>query len=200
MDKRERVAFLRARGWRRTDADGSQTWWDPQNAGLYTLALAVRVALEDDASPIGCSPRRPQRVLDARKSSPFEPQSLMVCDGCHAPIERIAEEGHFGTCGTPARHQHHVSQPVEECLWWNEQMRFAAAVRSPGKSTVRRPCNDIRDDEDPRIAIVANAFRQARQGEPYDAWDTKGCTQDDVDRARELVETLDSLARCEVAR
>lgn len=56
----------------------------------------------------------------------------------------------------------------------------------------REPCNDIGHDEDPRVVTVATAMRQARESVPYDPWEWKACTQDDVDRARELLAVLDS--------
>ena len=55
--------------------------------------------------------------------------------------------------------------------------------------------NDLRDEEDQRVLTAANAFRQARQGKPYDVWMWNTCTQDDVDRARELVSDLDGMDR-----
>lgn len=50
--------------------------------------------------------------------------------------------------------------------------------------------NDLRDDEDQRVLLVANALRQARQGLAYDEHAWEACSQDDVDRARLLVAAL----------
>lgn len=51
--------------------------------------------------------------------------------------------------------------------------------------------NDISDYEDPRVLTVANAFAQVRLGYDYDVWYWSPCSQDDVDRARMLVQSLE---------
>ncbi|MEO3930756.1 hypothetical protein ABGB07_43970 [Micromonosporaceae bacterium B7E4] len=55
--------------------------------------------------------------------------------------------------------------------------------------------NDLRDDEDYRVVVAAKAFRQAREGKEFDCWEMLPCNQDDVDRARALVEALDAVVR-----
>jgi excisionase family DNA binding protein len=57
--------------------------------------------------------------------------------------------------------------------------------------------NDLRDDEDHRVVFVANALRQRRQGHEFDAWDCRPCSQDDVDWARQIVESIDAEAAYE---
>lgn len=54
--------------------------------------------------------------------------------------------------------------------------------------------SDLRDDEPPAVLIAATAIRQARQGEPFDSYEMAVCSQDDVNRARRLVEAIASAA------
>lgn len=54
--------------------------------------------------------------------------------------------------------------------------------------------NDLADDEDQRVILLAGQIALVRMGRPYDAWDWQPCSQDDVDRARRLVQALDYLA------
>jgi hypothetical protein len=52
----------------------------------------------------------------------------------------------------------------------------------------------VREDEDVRVCLVANALAQVRRGEPHDPWSWTIRIQDDVDRARQLVDDLDAQA------
>lgn len=52
--------------------------------------------------------------------------------------------------------------------------------------------NDLHDDEDHRVVLIANAIRQARQGVPFDPWEWDFATHDDVDRARKLLDALET--------
>lgn len=51
MSKPERVAYLKAKGWTRTDSAGSQAWRDPGETGSWTLAAATRHVLGVDLTP-----------------------------------------------------------------------------------------------------------------------------------------------------
>lgn len=78
------------------------------------------------------------------------------------------------------------------------------ATRDPLHPPARQAGNDltcgrrggaVRDDESTAVAVAANAIRQARQGKPGDPWEWDACTQDDVDRARCLVDAIASVAQ-----
>lgn len=47
-------------------------------------------------------------------------QAPMVCDGCHASLAQIRETGHVGICSKRGIHQHHISQPITDCVFWRE--------------------------------------------------------------------------------
>lgn len=46
MSKSQRVAYLKDHHWHRLGARDAQTWRAPDAPGLWTLAAAVRLALE----------------------------------------------------------------------------------------------------------------------------------------------------------
>ena len=51
MTKAERVAYLKARGWRRISSSGSQSWLhpNPRDRAVWSLAAAIRHALRTAA-------------------------------------------------------------------------------------------------------------------------------------------------------
>lgn len=55
--------------------------------------------------------------------------------------------------------------------------------------------NDMTRCEDQRVIFAAGVLRQVREGREYDAADAGRsghlCSQDDVDRARRLIKTVD---------
>lgn len=53
--------------------------------------------------------------------------------------------------------------------------------------------NDLRDDEPVEVVFVAKALRQTRLNLPIDGWESRPVDQDDVDRAREIVKTIDGI-------
>jgi hypothetical protein len=53
--------------------------------------------------------------------------------------------------------------------------------------------NDLRDDEPVEVSFVAKALRQTVEGRPIDGWESFAVTQDDVDRAREILRTVDGI-------
>jgi hypothetical protein len=51
MPKRERRAYLQARGWERIgNAHGGETWMHPEHRALYSLAAATRRQLAEEAT------------------------------------------------------------------------------------------------------------------------------------------------------
>jgi hypothetical protein len=78
-----------------------------------------------------------------------------------------------------------------EAAYWD---RIEEDMGATTNVDVRR-ANDLRDEEDQRVVTTANAFRQCRQNRPYDEWEWSVCSQDDVDRARELVYAIDCLTQ-----
>lgn len=120
MSRVERVAYLKSSGWQRLSAIGSQTWIDPQTGATFTLASAVRVAIEDE-NPLTDAPmlRAVFELHSAFNRAGWgggeQPQ---VCDGCHATVDRIVERGHFGSCERRGRHQHPRHLEIKDCIEW----------------------------------------------------------------------------------
>jgi hypothetical protein len=52
-------------------------------------------------------------------------QSAIVCDGCHASTDEIQMNGHRWGCDLRGRHQHHVDQPINDCIYYLEWRRNA---------------------------------------------------------------------------
>jgi hypothetical protein len=117
MSKPDRVAYLKAHGWERMSSSGSQTWIDPETGHTYTLALAVRVALDDECPPAAGPPLRATWQLRAAAAVNYG--TAAVCDGCHATPKRIQERGHFGGCTSPGTHEHSGRLAIVDCPhWW----------------------------------------------------------------------------------
>jgi hypothetical protein len=119
MSKRERIAFVKAAGWELLSSLGSQSWIDPQTGGTYTLAMAVRVAIEDANPPTDTPTLRAGFELQtALGRMRFGDEPPMVCDGCHATADRIAKRGHYGHCDRGGMHGHVRGMEIKNCPEW----------------------------------------------------------------------------------
>ena len=118
MFKRERIEYLQARGWTRIDAEGSRTWEDTQGAGRCTLALALRIALEDENPPTDRPTKRAQVELEHAAAQAPVGTHTFACVGCHATEQRLAQHGHIGGCAQELRHLHRTGVPIEHCESW----------------------------------------------------------------------------------
>lgn len=58
----------------------------------------------------------PKSVTYWRASS----DAPMVCDGCHVPAVDVEDIGHRDGCERNGRHMHHVSTPIESCIFYRE--------------------------------------------------------------------------------
>ena len=142
MTRVERAAYLAARGWERL-SPGS-LWIDPQTGNRFALGAAVRVALDDENPPTDAPTERAQVELDwawaVTYGRPFR-ESPVVCDGCHATVERIAERGHFGSCDRRGRHLHPRHIAIADCIEWRlylEDLATEAALLDSSTASPRK--------------------------------------------------------------
>lgn len=136
----------------------------------------VYFARAGDRIKIGWSRRVGARIAQLQTGSP-EPVTLAATTtGGRAQERKLHERfAHLRVAGE----------------WFQAGQELLDHIRSiTGEWALPTAANDLSDDEDRRVVVAANAFRQARDGRPSDPWDWQPCTQDDVDRARALVATL----------